>query len=144
MNHYELLFLLPGNLLDEEQEKIRQMVKNLVIQNGGKITFEDNLGKKKLSYPVKKNAQGVYLLFELDIESDKIKKLSNEIKLTPKVLRHIIVKKSLTLKKQVNRALERLESPITGVKDDKKKEDKKVKIEDLDKKLDEILQGDII
>ena len=54
VNHYELLYLAPAQLTDEELEKTKETVKNLIAKVEGKITLEDSLGKKKLAYPIKK------------------------------------------------------------------------------------------
>lgn len=144
MTHYELLYLVPGTILEDELGQIKQSVKNTLQKFAGRVTFEDSLGKKKLAYPIKKMTIGYYLLFEFDLEGKNLKKLNEELKLTPKVLRHLIVKKSATMPTLVEKALRKMEEKPIVPSAIKPEEKKKVKIEDLDKKLDEILQGDIL
>lgn len=145
MNHYEILYLVPANLAEEELEQVKAAVKNLITKSEGKITQEDSLGKKKLAYPIKKVSQGYYLLYEFDLAGKALKKLNQELKITPKVLRHIIIKKAITEPSLVDKTKELLEAePVAAAKAEKAEEKEKVKIEDLDKKLDEILDGDIL
>jgi len=145
-NHYELLYLVPTNYTEEELTPIKEKIKNLIKKFEGEITLEDSFGKKKLAYPIKGNYQGYYLLYEFDLNGENLKKLSQELKLTNEVLRHIIVKRSLKIKAKSKTEEQRIKPVKTEISVGKKEEaDKgKIKLEDLDKKLDEILKGDIM
>lgn len=156
INHYELLYLVGANYTEEELVPLKEKVKQLVKKFEGEITLEDSLGKKKLAYPINKDNQGHYLLYEFDLDGEKLKDLDKELKLTNEVMRHIIVKRKLKTpsllkttaekikKEEKKEALEKTEP----IKDTEKKQEKdnksKIKLEDLDKKLDEILDGDIM
>jgi len=145
MNHYEILYILSGQFTEEEVESIKETVKKLIVKFEGTITLEDSLGKKRLAYPIKKVAQGYYLLFEFDLDGQNLKKLNDELKLEPKVLRHLVTRKEISAPSFVDKTKELLETKPAELKEEKKAEEKKkVKIEDLDKKLDEILDGDIL
>jgi len=145
-NHYELLYLVPAKFTDEEIEQAKNLVKELITKHGGNITLEDSLGKKKLAYPIKKILQGAYLLIEFDIEGENLKKFNEDLRLEPKILRHQVIKKAISTPSFVDITKELIDAePAKVEKEEKKVEDKKkVKIEDLDKKLDEILEGDIL
>lgn len=158
-NHYELLYLVSANHTEDELEPIKQKIRDAINKFEGSITFEDGLGKKKLAYPIEKNQQGYYLLTEFDLDGKNLASLDKDLKLTNELLRHIVVKRKAA--KQTNRL--RLsedmasESKISGKpesKEDKskdkeapaktKQEESKVNLDDLDEKLDEILDGDIM
>ena len=151
MSHYELLFIVSQQYTEEEAEKINTQVKELIKAQGGEITLEDNLGKKKLAYQINHIGHGYYLLLEFDIENDKIKKLNDDLKLTNEVLRHLITVKKLKTVEQLKKEAkikEKIEKKIeeeTTAKEKEEKEEKeekpKIKLEELDKKLDEILEG---
>jgi len=149
VNHYELLYLVAANYTEEELLPIKEKVKDLIKKFEGEITLEDSFGKKKLAYPIKKNHQGYYLLYELDLDGENLEKLKKELKLTNEVLRHIIVKKKIKTPSPVSSpTAKKTAAPkpeITReIKKETKKEDKRVKLEDLDQRLDEILEGDIL
>jgi len=158
-NHYELLYLVPANYTEEELVPIKEKVKGLISKFKGEITFEDSLGKKKLAYPVAKNHQGYYLLYEFNLDGNELKNLDKELKLTNEVLRHIMVKKALKSKTLLKTTEEKLdkkleEKPIKKESKPEKNTEKKpetgsidkdkIKLEDLDERLDEILDGDIL
>ncbi len=154
-NHYELLYLVGANYTEEELIPIKEKVKNLVKKFSGEITLEDSLGKKKLAYPIKGNHQGYYLLYEFDLTPENLKALNQSLSLANEVLRHIIVKrqlKTISLLKATEEKLKtaerkeregKMETP-EDKKTDVKKEKGKIKLEDLDQRLDEILEGDIM
>ena len=64
MNEYELTVLIHPDLeanLDSALDKVR----GLITTNGGEITKEENWGKKKLAYTIKREDFAVYVCFEV-------------------------------------------------------------------------------
>lgn len=158
-NHYELLYLVSGNFTETELAPIRQKVLGYIKKHEGKITYEDNFGKKKLAYPIMANHQGYYLMAEFDLEGAKLQALEKEIALTNEVLRHMVMVKKVSTsgiakKPTLNMDIEPrvdtrtakpkvvAEMPKVEIKPEEEKD--KLKLEDLDEKLDEILEGDIM
>lgn len=151
-NHYELLYLVGANYTEEELEPIKQKVAAEIKKFEGQITLEDNLGKKKLAYPISKNHQGYYLLYEFNLEGNKLKELNRNLELTSELLRHIIIRKNPNKKpstkttiakpKAVEPALEKTDNVAST--DHSQKDDDRLKLQDLDQKLDQILEGDIM
>ncbi|MFA6255324.1 MAG: 30S ribosomal protein S6 [Patescibacteria group bacterium] len=152
-NHYELLYLVGANYTDEELMPIKEKVKELLKKFGGEITLEDSLGKKKLAYPIKGNHQGYYLLMEFNIDGAKLKELNQNLKLTSEVLRHVVVSRKIETPSLLKTTAAKLktaeqkerEVKITPEEERKTEPEKgKIKLEDLDQRLDEILEGDIM
>lgn len=185
MQYYELIYIIPVKFAGKEFERIQNKVKEIIQKEGGQIVYEENLGKKKLSYTIKRNSQGFYIINEFDIESDRIKNVNQKITLTKEVIRHLIVKKKKFTDEERQREKEKREKRETKkddknikmteqfdiekqlgdssiktetlqeIKDEKetdakkiarfaKKEEQKIKLEDLDKKLDTIINDNII
>jgi len=151
INHYELLYLVAANYTEEELVPIKDKVKDIIGKFEGEITLEDSLGKKKLAYPIKGTHQGYYLIFEFDLDGSNLKPLNNELKLTNELLRHVVVKKNKKmptsdLSAHPQTKIETKPSMATLKKEERKKTDEKdkIKLEDLDQRLDEILEGDIM
>ena len=147
MPHYELLYLLPATYAEEELAPIKEKIKALIKHRGGQITAEDSLGKRKLAYPVKKFRQGYYLLNEFDIEPQALNALNNDLRLTNEVLRHtIVIKKPIRFNA---RKIRRQKLPVSALESQPTKPlaeppEDKTKLADLDRKLDELLEGDIL
>ncbi len=159
MQHYELTYIIPVKYSEEEQGKISEQVKDLIFKNEGKITKEGGLGILKLAYPIKQVNQGNYIVLEFDVEPEAAKVIDKELKLMNEVLRHLIVKKTPESEKAMEQALlkekkakleeqreEKTEEKKeeTKTSQEKTSEKKKVSIEELDEKLDKILDSDII
>ncbi len=162
--HYELLYLVAATMTEEEVHKVREQVKRMLAKYESKITLEESQGKKRLAYPVDKNHQGYYELLEFDLEGAKLVELERELRLSNELLRHIVVKKTpktagkgllkvtrVTAKPDLDLANQTPMTPkiaskpqLTAVekKDDGSKP--RLNLEDLDEKLDEILEGDIM
>lgn len=146
MKHYELLYIIPGKYTEEEIETIGNKVIEVVKGYGGEITFTDNLGDKKLSFPIDGAQTGSYLVIEFNAEPAKIKDLDGELKLTPEVLRHQIVAKKVLTQAEIEQEKKRQERLVEKPVEEKPAAAPapKVTLEELDKKLGEILEGDII
>ena len=147
MKHYELLYILPGKYTEEEMEAISKKINETVKKYGGEITSTDNLGSKKLAYPIGDAQVGNYLVIEFNGEAEKIKDLESELKLTPEVLRFSIALKKLKTQEEIE--AEKVRKEKMAARAEKAEETKpepapKVSLEELDKKLGEILEGDII
>lgn len=191
IQYYELIYIIPVKYAGKEFEKIQNKIKEIIQQEGGQIAYEENLGKKKLSYSIKRNSQGFYIINEFEIESDKAKNVNNKIKLTQEVIRHLILKKKKLTdeerqKEKIKREKQETQKDSKNIKmteqfniekqlcdsnikpeipqkeedaelmhieketyakkisGSEKKEEHKIKLEDLDKKLDTIINDNII
>jgi small subunit ribosomal protein S6 len=154
INRYELLYLVSGNYTDEEIEPIKAKVRELIEKAEGKILLEDTLGKRKLAYPINNQHSGSYLLCEFELEGINLKKLDTDMKLTTELLRHTVVKREpnaptfrqLTQQQQAREREQAARQQRTTADAAVAAEEAKPKMtgEQLDEKLDEILQGDII
>ena len=93
MNIYELTIILDGKASPAKKKSLVEKIGKLVKLNGGKIIKKEDWGKKDFAYPIKKNNTGIYLFFELELEPDAVKKISEKIRIDEDFLRHLIVKK---------------------------------------------------
>lgn len=87
---YELLYIVPAPYTEKDLDGISQKVKKLISDLGGTITHEENLGGKKLAYPIKNIYRGFYLLIHFKINAKKIKELDPKLKLASEILRYMI------------------------------------------------------
>lgn len=91
MKEYELTVLIHPDLeadLDAPLKKVRDIITNA----GGKITSEDNWGKKKLAYAIKREEFAVYVYMDVELPADAPLKISNTLNITDEVLRYLLVK----------------------------------------------------
>ena len=108
MNEYELTVLIHPDLestLDSALDKVR----GLITSNGGEIVKEDNWGKKKLAYQIKREDFAIYVCFDVKLPSDAPLKISNILNITDEVLRYLLVKVDEKTRKALSEQKEQAE-----------------------------------
>ncbi len=170
IDHYEITFIVQGDIADNEQSQITEEVSNYISKNKGNIETIQELGRKKLQYPIKKSWRGCFYSLECDVDPSAIKEIEKELKLKSEIIRYLIIKKPANLtpldintvktehdfdqkksKKRKTKASTPKSSPepkASELKESPKKQEKtspkKEENVDLDKKLDEILNSDLM
>ena len=93
MNIYEGVFILKATLNNVEKEKLIEEIKGVITKNKGEIIKVDNWGKRRLSYPIKKQSEGLYYLFDFKLVPTIVIKMENTFKLNDLILRTLIIRK---------------------------------------------------
>ena len=91
MKDYELSVVFHPDLemnLDPALDK----VKKIIEQNGGKITKEENDGKKRLMYPIKGQDFAIYYYFDVALPAEAPAKISTTFNITDEILRYLLVR----------------------------------------------------
>ena len=68
MNNYESIIIINSNLEEAVIKSSIEKVTDLIAKNG-KVESTEEWGKKKLAYPIKKQAEGYYVLVNLPIRT---------------------------------------------------------------------------
>lgn len=90
---YELLYIISNKFTEDEAKEINEKVEGIITANGAVITFREDWGKKKLAYPIAGFSYGYYRYVEFDATTEKIAKIERTIKLSSDVLRHQLLKR---------------------------------------------------
>ncbi len=91
MKNYELTVLIHPDL-EMNLEPATTKIKDLIEKNGGKIIKEENDGKKKLAYPIKKQDFAIYNYYEVELPAEAPAKIDSIFNITDEILRHLLVK----------------------------------------------------
>ena len=155
---YELFYLVPTQYTDAEVTGIMEKVSGMVVKAGGEVTRNENLGRLKLAYPIKRSKHGVYVLVHFKAERSVVNPLDRQLRLTEEILRHVLVvmpkgadKKAFTLMAYVAPLSEegrreegsfrpRAAAPVAAPM---KAEEARLDVETINKKLDAILDEDV-
>jgi small subunit ribosomal protein S6 len=86
---YELVVLLHPDL-EIDLEKPLAKVRSIITDNGGEITKEDNWGKRKLAYRINKEEFAVYVLMDVTLPAQGVKKIQSTLNITDEVLRYLL------------------------------------------------------
>jgi len=160
---YELLYIVSSAFTDPEVKGIMDKVATLLTGEGGEITKHEVLTKQPLAFPIKKQKHGTYVLMHLTLPGEAITKIDRVLRLEfgDEVLRHMFTQ---VTEKEAQAAFEimpytypladreprgdaprrsaprreQLAPPVPAVAVDP------MSIEELDKKLDEILKDDTL
>lgn len=89
MKKYELLLVLPGTLDEKEVGKLVQEIKESVGANSQDVELS-NLGKVRLSYPIKQIRYGYYYTLVFNAEPNAVKIISEKLRMRADVLRSMI------------------------------------------------------
>lgn len=91
LSKYELTLILKTSLKEEEQKKVFEEVKKILGKEGNVKETRD-LGKRVLSYQIKKEKEGNYFLLTLESMADNIVKLAGNLRLKEEIIRFLIVR----------------------------------------------------
>ncbi|HEU0266747.1 MAG TPA: 30S ribosomal protein S6 [Candidatus Saccharimonadaceae bacterium] len=91
MTQYELTVLINPDL-ESEIEKPLVKIRDSIKKAGGTIASEENWGKKKLAYTIKREDFAVYVGFDLELPASAPLTISNTLNITDEVLRYLLVK----------------------------------------------------
>ena len=90
MRKYELTVLIRPDLESDIEAPISK-VRDIGKKAGGEIKKEDNWGKKKLAYKIRKEDFAIYVYMDIVLPADAPLKISNTLKITEEVLRYLLV-----------------------------------------------------
>lgn len=135
---YEISYLLTDDMPEEIAIEEFQKTKNTAVDLGGSVQKETLPKKRRLAYQIKKQTSAYFANFYFYLDPSKIKELENKLKLEKNILRHLLteVDKNQTKEEtKIRRVITDKIKPVSG-----KKPEEKTQIEELDKKLEEILK----
>lgn len=168
MQYYEMLAVFPGTLSEMEVGPVAEALKETVVSSGGAEIAVHDLGKSRLAYPMRHIRYGYYRMYEFQAEPVAIPSMQKKVQLINHVLRGAI--KKYDPKKRSHKlpvfseiALDTIEepkkeqppvveaiqaqflSPAAPIKpiEEAQRKTEAIDLEDIDKKLDELLASDL-
>lgn len=143
MSIYEITFITK----DEKNNDVQK----LITQEGGTIINEKSLGRKKFTYPIKRETAGFYWVIIFELNNQKMFNLDKDLRMNQEIVRYLTIsyekeysryeleKKMAELREPKHKSADKKsDKPTNGVKVDSnlKTEKKKEKIKDNDVKVD--------
>ena len=90
-NKYELGVIVRANLDEEALQAEMDRVKGLLDRFGATIEKEDKWGRRKLAYPIQKQAEGVYTFITYTAPSSTPREVESRLRLMENVLRFLTI-----------------------------------------------------
>lgn len=92
ITQYELLYIIPATMTDEDVGVVENAVKALLEKHGATIDSTTRLGKFRFAYAIDNTRHGHYVLARFSAEGASIAAIEEALRITPEVLRHITLR----------------------------------------------------
>jgi small subunit ribosomal protein S6 len=90
--HYELLLILDPSLDERTVAPSIDTFLNVVRQGGGSVESVEVWGRRRLSFEINKNAEGIYAVINVTAPSAAVTELDRQLNLNESVLRTKIIR----------------------------------------------------
>ena len=84
---YEVMVILDPSLEERTVEPSLDKYLNVIRKDGGSVDNVDVWGRRRLAYEIKKNAEGIYAVINLNAEPATVKEFERQLGLNESVLR---------------------------------------------------------
>ncbi len=92
MNCYETLFVVKPTLTDEETAAQIEKIKNVLAKVDAELLAADDMGMRRLAYPVQKNDRGYYTVLFYKANGEAIAEIERNLKINEEIIKFLTVK----------------------------------------------------
>ncbi|BAF71388.1 30S ribosomal protein S6 [Sulfurovum sp. NBC37-1] len=92
MNCYETLFVVKPTLTEEETAAEIAKIKDVLAKVDAELLATDDMGMRKLAYPVQKNDRGYYTVLFYKANGEAIAEIERNLKINEEVIKFLTVK----------------------------------------------------
>ena len=89
---YEVMFIVDTDVSEEEITRLSESLQTVITDQGGTITKNEDMGRRRLAYPIGRKTDGHYILFEVDGSGREIAELERRMRVNDQVIRYITVR----------------------------------------------------
>ena len=94
MRRYESVWVVNGDLPDEEVKSAIDKFSGIISSQGGTLVGLDEWGRRKLSYKIQGTIRGYYVLADFAGTSETVKELERNYRIDDRIIRFLTTKKS--------------------------------------------------
>ncbi|MBI2038378.1 MAG: 30S ribosomal protein S6 [Candidatus Nealsonbacteria bacterium] len=134
MKYYELSYLIPATLQEEELKTLKERIISAIQGQNGLLIEDNNFGKKRTAYLKGKERPGLLFSLNFEMNPEQLPDFEKKLKLENQILRYTV-----TIKKQQRLLRERPRIMPSVSRETERKAQPKVEMADIEKKLEEIL-----
>lgn len=89
---YEVMFIVDVKATDEDVTNLNQTLLQIITDQGGTVTKQEDMGRRHLAYPIGRQTEGHYVLFEVDGSGREIAELERRMRVNDQVIRYMTVR----------------------------------------------------
>lgn len=86
------MFIVDTTVSDEDIKRLNDNLQQVIIDQGGTITSQEDMGRRQLAYPIDRQTEGQYVLFEVEGSGREIAELERRMRVNDQVMRYITVR----------------------------------------------------
>ena len=113
MRNYEIVFLVHPDQSDQTSSIISKLEK-LVTDSGGNVHRSENIGNRKLAYPIQDQFKASYGLLNIECNQETINEIKNSFKFNDSIIRNLVL--------IVSKAYEETSALLSQTKEDNEKD----------------------
>lgn len=143
---YEIGYMLKSNLSSEDILAFSNKIRDSIMAKKGLVNSEGQPKNISLAYEINKETAAVFNWLKFTLNSDQLEELEKELKKDPSVIRFLMMKikkdepvKIPILKLRRERETEKITKTETIETSAATEEKEKIKEEEIDKKIEELL-----
>ena len=92
LRDYEIIFILTPEANEGEVEAAIQRISAFVTDKGGSFDEHEIWGLRRLSYPINKFMEGIYVLASFSLDASDVLELDRSLTTSEDVIRHLVTK----------------------------------------------------
>ena len=89
---YEVVFIVDPTADDDEVTRLTDSFKQIVTDQGGKITKSESMGRRQLAYEILHKTEGSFWLLEIEGSGREIAELERRMRVNDRIIRYITVR----------------------------------------------------
>ena len=93
MRHYEIVFLVHPDQSDQTQSVLNKF-SSIVKESGGTVHRLENIGRRKLVYPIEDQFKASYALLNIECNKDALDEIKSSFRFNDSIIRDLIVTKN--------------------------------------------------
>ena len=132
MRNYEIVFLVHPDQSDQTSSIISKLEKS-VNDSGGNVHRAENIGNRKLAYPIQDQFKASYGLLNIECNQDTIDEIKSSFKFNDSIIRNLIL--------SVNKVHKDTSALLTQTKEDNEKDSYQEAREAANKAVDQEAQA---
>ena len=93
MRHYEIVFLVHPDQSDQTQSVLNKF-SSIVTESGGKVHRLENIGSRKLAYPIHDQYKATYALLNIECKEEAISEIQSSFKFNDSIIRSLVLSRN--------------------------------------------------
>ena len=93
MKHYEIVFLVHPDQSDQTQSVLNKF-SSIVTESGGKVHRSENIGRRKLAYPIREQFKASYALLNVECKREALDEIQSSFKFNDSIIRNLVLSRT--------------------------------------------------